>query len=166
MGLCTSCIHKKLKLYCRKSKIISCFIIWTIYISRRNRFRKSSKVEQRSIRWLFHCSTSRRWCCASSSPAATSTPSPPSSSASPAALSTRSSPSRSRPEGPSTGSPFLMAWALSQRTSFRWRSIWTGTKLIVSKAATILINCGARADQDPRRLQLLHQITKRCSNEE
>ena len=32
------------------------------------------------------------------------------------------------------------------------------------QAATILINCGTKADQDRQRLQLIHQITKRCPN--
>ena len=36
----------------------------------------------------------------------------------------------------------------------------------VWQAATILINCGAKADQDRRRLQLIHQITKRFLNGE
>ena len=40
------------------------------------------------------------------------------------------------------------------------------TMITVSQAATILINCGAKADQDRRRLQLIHQITKRFPNEE
>ena len=42
----------------------------------------------------------------------------------------------------------------------------SGTLILFFKAATMLIDCGAEADRDRRRFQLMHQIIKRFPSEE
>jgi len=58
----------------------------------------------------------------------------------------------------------MVSKQISSRGSKYWQSLLDGvdtfTKDLV-QAATILINWGAKADQDRRRLHLIHQITKR-----